>query len=222
MTSKRPATRSETPSTSLLTTSTGAGLISAPSCVSPQFRARAAIELAGYSVRAGCSRAIVRQQVGGSGLRRTGAARCRALVRTRAQAAAAGCRDRGAVTARWLVPKSSTSSIRCAEIELDVRAGLGETPQRLSLALGPDIEVLLVQLVDPGRHGPLPFRPKATTSMPRAGRPTPRARPFTAAAAGGHKATCGSTGATGTWRATRGARSWRSAISTVSIAAIAS
>lgn len=39
------------------------------------------------------------------------------------------------------------------KVEVDVRAGLGETAQRRRLALGPDIEVLVVQLLDAGRHG---------------------------------------------------------------------
>jgi hypothetical protein len=53
---------------------------------------------------------------------------------------------------RWLVPKSSTSSIRCGKFELEVRPRFSESAQRLRLALSPDVEVLLVQLLDPGSH----------------------------------------------------------------------
>jgi hypothetical protein len=38
------------------------------------------------------------------------------------------------------------------KIEVDVRAGLGETAQRHRLALGPDVVVLVVKVLDPARH----------------------------------------------------------------------
>ena len=39
------------------------------------------------------------------------------------------------------------------KVELEVRTGLGEAAQRVGLALRPDVEVRLLQVLDAGGHG---------------------------------------------------------------------
>src|SRR5918996_4896669 len=74
------------------------------------------------------------------------------------------------------------------EIEVYVRAGVGETAQRRRLAVRPDIEVLLIQLLGPGGHARGPFESAAGYHI-GAGRGKARARAFTPEPGPGHNAT---------------------------------